>query len=132
MLRENTIKKVDFFLAQLANYMKMHSGDILIDHHTIMSRLETRGEIELYLAKMHFDTEKRFEDIVEGTTEQGRQEARRQKWGEWNILLKVNGKPQNIEIVVEKCREDAGTFDWDSTNLYMVDKITIKNYKEIC
>lgn len=126
MLRESTIKKVDFFLAQLANYMRTQSGDILIDHHTIMSRLETRGEIELYLAKMHFDTEKRFEDIVDGTTEEGRQEARRQKWGEWNILLKVNNKAQNLEIVVEKMREDASDYDWSTTNLYMLDKVTIK------
>lgn len=127
MLRESTIKKVDFFLAQLANYMKSQSGDILIDHHTIMSRLETRGEIELYLAKMHFDTEKRFEDIVDGTTEQGRQEARRQKWGEWNILLKVNDITQNLEIVVEKMRDDAPDYEWTTTNLYMVDKVTLKN-----
>ena len=126
MLRENTIKKVDFFLAQLASYMKMHSGDILIDHHTIMSRLETRGEIELYLAKMHFDTEKRFEDIVDGTTEEGRQEARRQKWGEWNILLKVDDKTQNLEIVVEKMRDDAADYEWNTTNLYMLDKVTVK------
>lgn len=127
MLRESTIKKVDFFLAQLANYMRTQSGDILIDHHTIMSRLETRGEIELYLAKMHFDTEKRFEDIVEGTTEQGRQEARRQKWGEWNILLKVNDRTQNLEIVVEKMRDDAPDYEWTVTNLYMLDKVTLKN-----
>ena len=126
MLRENTIKKVDFFLAQLANYMKMHSGDILIDHHTIMSRLETRGEIELYLAKMHFDTEKRFEDIVGGTTEEGREEARHQKWGEWNILLKVDDKTQNLEIVVEKMRDDAADYEWNTTNLYMIDKVTVK------
>ena len=127
MLRESTIKKVDFFLAQLANYMRTQSGDILIDHHTIMSRLETRGEIELYLAKMHFDTEKRFEDIVNGTTEEGRQEARRQKWGEWNILLKVNDKIQNLEIVVEKMRDDAADYEWNTTNLYMLDKVTMKN-----
>ena len=127
MLQESTIKKVDFFLAQLANYMETQSGDILIDHHTIMSRLETRGEIELYLAKMHFDTEKRFEDIVEGTTEQGRQEARRQKWGEWNILLKVNDRTQNLEIVVEKMRDDAPDYEWTTTNLYMLDKVTLKN-----
>lgn len=126
MLHETTTKKVDFFLAQLANYMKLHSGDILIDHNVIMSRLETRGEIELYLAKMHFDTEKRFEDIVDGTTEEGRQEARRQKWGEWNILLKVNDKTQNLEIVVEKMRDDAPDYDWSTTNLYMLDKVTIK------
>ena len=126
MLRESTIKKVDFFLAQLANYMRTQSGDILIDHHTIMSRLETRGEIELYLAKMHFDTEKRFEDIVDGTTEEGRQEARRQKWGERNILLKVDDRTQNLEIVVEKMREDASDYDWSTTNLYMLDKVTIK------
>ena len=126
MLKESTIKKVDFFLAQLANYMRTQSGDILIDHHTIMSRLETRGEIELYLAKMHFDTEKRFEDIVNGTTEEGRQEARRQKWGEWNILLKVDGKTQNLEIVVEKMRDDAPDYEWTITNLYMLDKVTLK------
>lgn len=127
MLKESTIKKVDFFLAQLANYMRTQSGDILIDHHTIMSRLETRGEIELYLAKMHFDTEKRFEDIVNGTTEEGRQEARRQKWGEWNILLKVDGKTQNLEIVVEKMRDDAPDYEWTITNLYMLDKVTLKD-----
>lgn len=127
MLRESTIKKVDFFLAQLANYMRTQSGDILIDHHTIMSRLETRGEIELCLAKMHFDTEKRFEDIVDGTTEQGRQETRRQKWGEWNILLKVNDRTQNLEIVVEKMRDDAPDYEWTTTNLYMLDKVTLKN-----
>jgi len=126
MLKESTIKKVDFFLAQLANYMRTQSGDILIDHHTIMSRLETRGEIELYLAKMHFDTEKRFEDIVNGTTEEGRQEARRQKWGEWNILLKVDDKTQNLEIVVEKMRDDAPDYEWTITNLYMLDKVTLK------
>ena len=127
MLRENTIKKVDFFLAQLANYMRTQSGDILIDHHTIIQRLETRGEIELYLAKMHFDTEKRFEDIVDGTTAEGRQEARRQKWGEWNILLKVDDRTQNIEIVVEKMRDDAPDYEWTTTNLYMLDKVTVKN-----
>lgn len=127
MLKESTIKKVDFFLAQLANYMRTQSGDILIDHHTIMSRLETRGEIELYLAKMHFDTEKRFEDIVNGTTEEGRQEARRQKWGEWNILLKVDDKTQNLEIVVEKMRDDAPDYEWTITNLYMIDKVTLKD-----
>lgn len=127
MLRESTIKKVDFFLAQLANYMRTQSGDILIDHHTIMSRLETRGEIELYLAKMHFDTEKRFEDIVDGTTEEGRQEARRQKWGEWNILLKVDGQTSQVEIVVEKMRDNASDYEWTTTNLYMLDKVTIKN-----
>lgn len=127
MLKESTIKKVDFFLAQLANYMKLHSGDILIDHYTIMNRLETRGEIELYLAKMHFDTEKRFEDIVGGTTEEGRQEARRQKWGEWNILLKVDDQTSQLEIVVEKMRDDASDYEWTTTNLYMLDKVTIKN-----
>lgn len=127
MLKENTIKKVNFFLAELANYMRRHAGDILIDHQTIMQRLETRGEIELYLAKMHFDTEKRFEDIVDGTTEQGRQEARRQKWGEWNILLKVDGQTSKLSIVVEKMRDDAPDYDWTTTNLYMLDKVTIKN-----
>jgi hypothetical protein len=127
MLKENTIKKIDFFLAQLANYMKMHAGDILIDHPTIMERLEARGEIELYLAKMHFDTEKRFEDIVNGTTEQGRQEARRQKWGEWNILLKVDDQASKVSIVVEKMRDDAPNYEWSTLNLYMLDKVTIKN-----
>lgn len=127
MLNYETIQKVNFFLAQLANYMKMHAGDILIDHNVIMNRLETRGEIELYLAKMHFDTEKRFEDIVNGTTTEGRQEARRQKWGEWNILLKVNDKTSKLEIVVEKMRDDAADYEWTTTNLYMLDKVTIKN-----
>lgn len=127
MLNYETTQKVNFFLAQLANYMRMHAGDILIDHNTIMDRLETRGEIELYLAKMHFDTEKRFEDIVDGTTEQGRQEARRQKWGEWNILLKVDDQASKVTIVVEKMRDDAPDYDWTTTNLYMIDKVTIKN-----
>lgn len=130
MLNYETIQKVNFFLAQLANYMRMHAGDILIDHSTIMERLETRGEIELYLAKMHFDTEKRFEDIVDGTTEQGRQEARRQKWGEWNILLKVDDQTSKLSIVVEKMRDDAPDYEWTTTNLYMLDKVTIKNIEK--
>lgn len=127
MLNYETTQKVNLFLSQLANYMRMHAGDILIDHNVIMNRLETRGEIELYLAKMHFDTEKRFEDIVDGTTEEGRQEARRQKWGEWNILLKVDDRTHKLEIVVEKMRDDAPDYDWTTTNLYMLDKVTIKN-----
>ena len=91
MLEKNTIQKVNFFLATLASrYMKQHQGDILIDQQGIIETLEQNGEIELYVAENHFDTERRFQYEPYNTVEQARQNAREKHWGEYNVLIKVN------------------------------------------
>lgn len=91
MLEKNTIQKVNFFLATLASrYMKQHQGDILIDQQGIIETLEQNGEIELYVAENHFDTERRFQYEPYNTVEQARQNARDRHWGEYNVLIKVN------------------------------------------
>lgn len=110
-------QKIDNFLACIASrYMEHYQGDILIDHKTIIGTLDERGEIELYVAKMHFDTEERFRwDNPNGekiSVEEGRQNARKQKWGEIIVTLKVeDGK---LKVGVEVARKDSKEFpsDW--------------------
>jgi hypothetical protein len=90
------LKKFNFFLAAIANrMMKQHQGDILIDHQAMVQRIEETGEIELYVAAQHFDTEIRFQypfnDGTPRTIAEARQNARELQWGEYNILIKVDG-----------------------------------------
>lgn len=116
---KNIQRKIDTFLACIASrYMEHHQGDILIDHDTIIDTLDERGEIELYVAKMHFDTEERFRwDKPNGekmSVEEGRQNARKQKWGEIIVTLKVEGG--RLKVGVEVAREDAKTFPSECFN----------------
>ena len=99
----NTIllKKFNFFLAVIANrMMKQHQGDILIDHQSMVERIEETGEIELYVDTMHFDTEIRFQYDDTMSIADGRKEAREKHWGAYNILLKFDG--EKILAWVEK------------------------------
>ena len=106
-MKLETVKKINFFLSVLANYMERHAGDVLIDHAIIMDRLESRGEIEMYLAKQHFDTEERFEH--------GIQSARATVD---NILLKV--KDDRLIANVTKRDENVPCFPIE--HCYMVNE----------
>ena len=95
-MNKDLISHIDLFLAQIAtHYMVGFQGDILLDHQTIMERLENQSEIECYVAKTHFDTEKRFEyennddNVSRECTDKARQEARKQHWGEYIIRLSI-------------------------------------------
>lgn len=105
------IKRLDGLLATAAtHYMKNFQGDILIDHQKIVERLEGKGEVEFYVAKHHFDTEAKFE-LAFGGTLQSRAEARKRKWGDWTILVKVVGK--DLEATFTKTREEADDFPFE-------------------
>ena len=105
------IKRLDGLLATAAtHYMKRFQGDILIDHQTIVERLEGKGEVEFYIAKHHFDTEAWFE-LEFGGTLQARAEARKRQWGDWTILVKVAGK--DLEATFTKTREEADDFPFE-------------------
>ncbi len=117
-MKLETIKKINFFLSALSNYMKQHSGDILIDYATIMERLESRGEIEMYLAKQHFDTEERFERVAETSTLEAREYARKQGWGEYNILLKV----KDDRLIVSVMKRDENVPYFPIEHCYTVDE----------
>ena len=125
-------EKIDRFLACIASrYMEHHQGDILIDHDTIIDTLDERGEIELYVAKCHFDTEERFRwDKPNGekmSVEEGRQNARKQKWGEIIVTLKVeDGK---LKVGVEVAREDFKPFPSECFN-FIDDTLWYKNTYE--
>lgn len=110
-MKQEQIKQVNFLLAAIAtHYMECDQGDILYDQATIINRLEELGEVELYVARCHFDTEARFQQFPEVTNvAQARAEARMQHWGEWTILLKVVS-PDEIHAIIEKTREDAKDF----------------------
>lgn len=110
-MKKEQIKQVNFLLAAIAShYMERNQGDILYDQTTIINRLEELGEVELYVARCHFDTEARFQPYPEVTNvAQARAEARMKKWGEWTILLKVVS-PDEIHAIIEKTREDAKDF----------------------
>jgi len=114
--------KLDQLLAVFAyNYMKQHQGDIIIDHRNIFKTLEKNGEIEVYLSKFHFDTENRFRfGDDEMPVEQARENARKQKWGEYIIKIKIDNHRLLLEI--EMGRDDADTFPLD--RMWMVDEIT--------
>jgi len=91
---DESIRKVNRILATIAtHYMNSYQGDILLDHFNIIKRLEERGEIELYVAQSHFDTEIRFE-YGGRTTEEARDDARNHShWGDYVITLtNKNGK----------------------------------------
>ena len=119
MLGKGTIQKVNFFLAVLANrYMKHHQGDILIDQQGIIETLEENGEIELYVAENHFDTERRFQYEPHNTVAEARQNARNQHWGEYNILLKINWDGRLIVSVEQG--NNPKNFPMD--DMYMVDE----------
>lgn len=104
-MTETLIRKFNFFLAVIANrMMRQHQGDILIDHQSMLERLKTNGEIELYVAPQHFDTEIRFQYPFDNGTDRtvadARQNAREHSWGDYNILIKVDGN--NLSAWVEK------------------------------
>jgi transcription initiation factor IIF auxiliary subunit len=118
MLEKNTIQKVNFFLATLASrYMKQHQGDILIDQQGIIETLEQNGEIELYVAKNHFDTERRFQYEPYNTVEQARQNAREKHWGEYNILIKVNDGKLIVSV-----EQGTNPKNFPMEQMYMVDE----------
>lgn len=118
MLGKNTIQKVNFFLATLASrYMKQHQGDILIDQQGIIETLEQNGEIELYVAENHFDTERRFQYEPNNTVEQARQDARNHHWGEYNVLIKI--KDNKLIVSVE---QGTNPKNFPMEQMYMVDE----------
>lgn len=118
MLGKGTIQKVNFFLSVLASrYMKHHQGDILVDQQGIIETLEQNGEIELYVAESHFDTERRFQYEPYNTVEQARQNARNQHWGEYNILLKL--KDDKLIVSVE---QGCNPKNFPMEQMYMVDE----------
>jgi transcription initiation factor IIF auxiliary subunit len=118
MLEKNTIQKVNFFLATLASrYMKQHQGDILIDQQGIIETLEQNGEIELYVAENHFDTERRFQYEPYNTVEQARQNAREKHWGEYNILIKVNDGKLIVSV-----EQGTNPKNFPMEQMYMVDE----------
>jgi hypothetical protein len=118
MLKKSTIQKVNFFLATLASrYMKQHQGDILIDQQGIIETLEQNGEIELYVAKNHFDTERRFQYEPYNTVEQARQNAREKHWGEYNILIKVNDGKLIVSV-----EQGTNPKNFPMEQMYMVDE----------
>lgn len=114
-MNKDLISHIDIFLAQIAtHYMEGFQGDILIDHRTIMERLENQSEIELYVAKKHFDTEKRFEyennddNVSRECTDKARQEARKQHWGEYIIRLSI--AYDELHATIEKRDEKVPPF----------------------
>lgn len=118
MLGKGTIQKVNFFLADIASrYMKHHQGDILIDQQGIIETLEENGEIELYVAESHFDTERRFQYEPYLTVEQARQNARDHHWGEYNILIKI--KDDKLIVSVEQGNNPK---NFPMEQMYMVDE----------
>lgn len=118
MLEKGTIQKVNFFLADIASrYMKHHQGDILIDQQGIIETLEQNGEIELYVAENHFDTERRFQYEPYNTVEQARQNARNHHWGEYNVLIKI--KDNKLIVSVE---QGTNPKNFPMEQMYMVDE----------
>ena len=113
-MKKSQIMQVNFLLAAIAtHYMERNQGDILYDHATIINRLEELGEVELYVARYHFDTEARFQSYPEVTNvEQARAEARERHWGEWTILLEALS-PDEIRATFTKTIETAKEFPFD-------------------
>ena len=113
-MKKHQIFQVNFLLGAIAShYMERNHGDILYDQATIINRLEELGEVELYVAEYHFDTEARFQPYPEVTNvEQARAEARKQHWGEWTILLEVLS-PDEIRATFTKTIETAKEFPFD-------------------
>jgi hypothetical protein len=117
-------RKIDVFLAVLAyHYQTRNTGDMLLDHQNILSTLETKGEIEVYISKSHFDTEIRFMSLSD-SPEDARKKAREQKWGDYIILMKIeDGK---FKVGYEIGRDDAGAFP--AGQIDMVDEIMWYDY----
>lgn len=122
-MKKEQIKQVNFLLAAIAtHYMECDQGDILYDQVSIIERLEELGEVELYVARCHFDTEARFQPYSEVTNvEQARAEARMQHWGEWTILLEVLS-PDEIRATFTKTIETAKEFPFE--RLYSWNKVS--------
>lgn len=113
-MKKEQIKQVNFLLAAIAShYMECDQGDILYDQCSIIERLEELGEVELYVARCHFDTEARFQQFPEVTNvEQARAEARMRHWAEWTILLEVLS-PDEIRATFTKSIETAKEFPFE-------------------
>ena len=123
MLGKDTIQKINFFLATLASrYMKQHQGDILIDQQGIIETLEQNGEIELYVAENHFDTERRFQYEPYNTVEQARQNARDRHWGEYNVLIKIKGNKIKGYKLVVSVEQGTNPKNFPMEQMYMVDE----------
>lgn len=121
------------FLSRIARYMDKFASDIFIDLPYIIERLEKCGEVELYVAKTHFDTESRFMygklDFSDESIAKARAEGRRQKWGEYVILLKLDTEHDAFTADIERGREDAPEIDYDelSRNLFKLNIIGDEN-----
>lgn len=122
-MKKQQIKQVNFLLAAIAShYMEIDQGDILYDQATIINRLEDLGEVELYVARCHFDTEARFQQYPEVTNvAQARAEARHSHWGEWTILLETLS-PDEIRATFTKSIETAKEFPFD--RIYSWNKVS--------
>ena len=122
-MKREQIKQVNFLLAAIAShYMECDQGDILYDQATIINRLEELGEVELYVARCHFDTESRFQEYPEVTNvAQARSEARMQHWAEWTILLEALS-PDEIRATFTKSIETAKEFPFE--RLYSWNKVS--------
>lgn len=80
--------------------MKMNQGDILIDHYDMLKRIEENDEIEIYVDRLHFDSEIRFQ-YAGYTVDDARNEARKHRWGAYNILLKFDSLKDKIYVWIE-------------------------------
>jgi len=95
----NAIRKVSTILATIANhYMKSFQGDIIHDFMGIIERLGQIGEVKCYVSTGHFDTEKKFEFGGTNTIDKAREKAREDHWGEYIILIKVDGDKVSLGV----------------------------------
>lgn len=95
----DAIRKISTILATIANrYMKSFQGDIIHDYMGIIERLRQVGEVECYVSTGHFDTEKRFEFGGTNTIDKAREKAREDHWGEYIILIKVDGDKVSLGV----------------------------------
>lgn len=107
-MNTNLTRQLNHFLHVLASfYMDSFQGDILLDHQTIVECLDTNGEVECYVHKEHFDTEKRFE-FNNKTRDEARQYAREHKWGQYNIMLRV--EDDKLVVSIQKTADNVPNF----------------------
>lgn len=120
-MKNSMIKQVNFMLAAVAsNYMESFQGDILYDQVSIISTLDRRGEIELYVGKSHFDTENRFVNAYKASIDEARKQARKDGWADWVILLRKVGE-YSLTATFTKERDDAKEFPFE--RLYTWERI---------
>lgn len=113
-MNANPKRQLNHFLHVLASfYMDKYQGDILLSHQDIVDDLTAYKEVECYVHKDHFDTENRFE-WTDGsgrvkTREEAREYAHKEKWGQYNIMLRVENR-NDLVVSIQKTADDAPNF----------------------